>query len=151
MKARDQFMRIFVGALVSSSLSRKEIESGLREIASSPSFTFELRATVLDALDRLERRYLPIESQEAVSLGMEYGDLLLRAIEVRRLSKEQVIRAMRAVNPRFPVTGKGKLGTRSLIAAFTRSSSANEQQQLLNLLASESDEDSYLRGILNKR
>ena len=151
-RTRDQATRLILAAFLNSSLSRKELERLFDEISYDPHFFDEVRQTVFTVLDTLERRGSfpdPLASTDSSSQALQ--SRLYQAVTKAKVSRNKLASIMTAVAPHFQARAVQKGDTKRLIQAFVRVASLDECMRLEKLIVPSSEEDPYLKGILERR
>lgn len=148
-KARRRAIRIFVGSMLASDLTRNE----LRQIAddlSFGSFGGELGIALRDVTAGLgdsPSEYYPVNAAQA---GDYPAELAFDVITRRKLSKRIVLNSITTAAPKLAkkiLVADGS--TRDLLQRFFDAATSAEQARLLNLLNGDT-QDAYLKGIARR-
>lgn len=152
VQPRERMIRLFLGALLGSDLSERDLESAMSEICTDASFLLDLRLALTQSLRRLgDQRALSDSVNEGpVSLSIE--DRIVDAIQRRRMSRATARDLMLAAVPDFrKVRVSNKMSLRAIIKEFLSTASANDARRLLQSIDSLGSEDPYLKGIVTRR
>lgn len=151
-RIRDQATRLILAALLNSSLTRKELERLFEEISYDPHFFDEVRQVTLAMLDTLEHRGSladPLVPTDSSNQALQ--SRLIQAVNKAKVTRNRLASMMTAVAPHFQARAVPKGDTKRLIRAFLSVASLDECMRLEKLIVPSSEEDPYLKGILDRR
>lgn len=150
-KTRQRALRCFLGALLQSDLSPREMHE-IAEAMKSGELGSHLGEMILDII-----QYSEVEPQKEIETpSMEFdvrSSIIKAALDTvvkRRLSKKQVLQLMAIVSPEAASAQMRINSTvRELIARFLKTASYADAMMFLNILEGEPT-DAYLKGISNR-
>lgn len=148
--AKQRVQRLFLGALLTSGLSTRELLEMSRQLADDPTFLRDFSFLLQDVLHVLSPTSMAKKGQfDSYIHAFEAPERAYEIIKKRRLSKLRVLSIMQTVTPNIEEISP-ELSMRQIVEKFFSQASVQATEHFLALLGAPTKEDPYLRGITKR-
>lgn len=151
-KSKERIFRLTLSALLSSSMTSKELRKLVELLEQDFEFQHELYSSLagIPAFGADHRRF---ESEDLVpEPGGSDGllDLVMEILKRRRVPKRDLLDLLGALNPSLSFDTPSELTVREMVSEFLSISSTRARKSLLRELGLNVEDDLYLGGISNR-